>query len=119
MKYEVSNIIFKDKPTDKKMAKKYPFRHIKEQVHLFEDTPYNLYLTYKRGFSMKPHPFTENTLNEAKVHAIVLDFDHLTKQQKDFVESIVNGKFQFKDIYGDYSSGTKTRLYENRDIPNY
>ena len=119
MKYEVSNIIFKDKPTDKKMAKKYPFRHIKEQVHLFEDTPYNLYLTYKRGFSMKPHPFTENTLNEAKVHAIVLDFDHLTIQQKDFIESIVNGKFQFKDIYGDYSSGTKARLYENRDIPNY
>ena len=119
MKYEVSNIVFKNKPSGKKMAKKYPFKRLKEQVHLVEDTTYNLYLTYKRGFSMKPHPFTEATLDNAKVHSIVLDFDHLTEEQKDFIEAIVNGKYQFNGIYGDYSAGTKSRLYENRDIPNY
>ena len=119
MKYEVSNIVFRRKPSDGQMKKKYPFRRGKEQVHLVEDTTRNLYLTYSRGFSIKPHPFTEETLSSAKVHCIVLDFDHLTANQKDFVEAIVKGKYQFKGIYGDYSAGTKTRLYENRDIPNY
>lgn len=119
MKYEVSNIIFKNKPSGKKIAKKYPFKRLKEQVHLVEDTPYNLYLTYKRGFSLKPHPFTEATLDNAKVRSIVLDFDHLTEQQAKFIGAIVNGKFHFNGIYGDYSAGTKTRLYDNRDIPDY
>ena len=116
MKYEVSNIVFKNKPSGKKMAKKYPFKRLKEQVHLVEDTPYNLCLTYKRGFSIKPHPFTEATLDNAKVNAIVLDFDHLTKSQKDFIVKKIENH---SDIYGDYSAGTKTRLYENRDIPDY
>ena len=119
MYYEVSNIVFKNKPSGKKMAKKYPFKRLKEQVHLVEDTTYNLCLTYKRGFSIKPHPFTKATLDKAKVNSIVLDFDHLTKQQAQFIEAIVNGKYRFLGIYGDYSAGTKTRLYENRDIPNY
>lgn len=119
MYYEVSNIVFRNKPTGKKMAKKYPFKRGIEQVHLFEDTTYNLYLTYRRGFSFKPHPFSKDTIRFAKVNSIVLDFDHLTEQQKDFVEAIVKGKFQFNGIYGDYSAGTKTRLYENRDIPDY
>ena len=119
MYYEVSNIVFKNKPTGKKMAKKYPFKRLKEQVHLVEDTTYNLYLTYKRGFSVKPHPFTKSTLDKAKVNSIVLDFDHLTEHQAQFVGAVVNGKYRFLDIYGDYSAGTKTRLYENRDIPNY
>lgn len=116
MKYEVSNIVFKSKPSGKKMAKKYPFKRLKEQVHLIEDTPYNLFITYRRGFSLKPHPFTEETLNNAKVHAIVLDFDHLTKSQKDFIVKKIENH---SEIYGDYSAGTKSRLYENRDIPNY
>lgn len=119
MYYEVSNIVFKSKPSGKKMAKKYPFKRLKEQVHLVEDTTYNLCLTYKRGFSIKPHPFTKATLDKAKVNSIVLDFDHLTIQQAQFIEAIVNGKYRFLDIYGDYSAGTKTRLYENRDIPDY
>lgn len=109
MKYEVSNIIFKDKP--KQIGRKYPFRRLKEQVHLVEDTPQNLFLTYKRGFSIKPHPFTEDDLHNAKVNTIVLDFDKLTKEQCEFVKS--------HSQFGDYSAGTKTRLYENRDIPNY
>ena len=116
MKYEVSNIVFKSKPSGKKMAKKYPFKRLKEQVHLIEDMTYNLYITYRRGFSLKPHPFTEETLNNAKVHAIVLDFDHITKDQKEFIEERLKEK---SGIYGDYSAGTKSRLYENKDIPNY
>lgn len=119
MKYELSNIIFKQKPTGGKMQKKYPFRRGKEQVHLIQDTSYNLCCAYKRGFSFKPHPFTEKTMENARVNCIVLDFDHLTPIQKDFVQAVVNGKYRFKDIYGDYSAGTKTRLYENRDIPGY
>ena len=119
MKYEVSNIVFKTKPTGGQMQKKYPFRRHKEQVHLVDDTPQNLYLTYSRGFSVKPHPFTKDTLHNAKVNCIILDFDHLTKSQSEFVDAVVKGKYQFKGIYGDYSAGTKTRLYENRDIPNY
>lgn len=117
MKYEVSNIVFKSKPSGKKMAKKYPFKRLKEQVHLIEDTTFNLYKTYRIGLSLKPHPFTKDTLNNAKVHAIVLDFDHLTKDQKDFIVKRIEGNPS--NIYGDYSAGTKTRLYENRDIPNY
>lgn len=109
MKYEVSNIIFKDKP--KQIGRKYPFKRLKEQVHLIEDTPQNLFLTYERGFSVKPHPFTEDNLHNAKVNTIILDFDKLTKEQCEFVKS--------HSQYGDYSAGTKTRLYENRDIPDY
>lgn len=101
------------------MGRKYPFKRLKEQVHLVEDTPYNLYLTYKRGFSVKPHPFSKDTLHNAKVNCIVLDFDNLTPLQKEFVDKVVNGIYSFGNIYGDYSAGTKTRLYENRDIPNY
>ena len=121
MKYEVSNIIFKAKPSGDDMKRKYPFKRGKEEVHLVDDTPYNLYLTYRRGFSFKPHPFHEvqGTLYNTRVQTIVLDFDHLTTLQKDFVQSIVDGKYQFSDVYGDYSAGTKTRLHENKDIPNY
>ena len=82
MYYEVSNIVFRNKPTGKKMAKKYPFKRGIEQVHLFEDTTYNLYLTYRRGFSFKPHPFSKDTIRFAKVNSIVLAFDPLTEQQK-------------------------------------
>ena len=116
MKYEVSNIVFKTKPSDKKMSKKYPFKRGKEMVRLIEDTPQNLYMAYNVGLSFKPHPFREETLNNANVHSIVLDFDHLTKAQLEFIKKKVG---ENPTIYGDYSAGTKVRLYENRDIPNY
>ena len=120
MKYELSNIIFKHKPTDGAMKKKYPFTRHKEMVRLVKDTPKNLYEAYASGLTFKPHPFTENNLENAKVNCIVLDFDHLTKQQCDFLANICYAhRFHSNPIYGDYSAGTKVRLYENQDIPNY
>ena len=115
MYYETSNIIFAQKPTGAMMRKKYPFK-FGTQVHLVEDSPKNLYALYTRGFTFKPHPFDFIKQPEsAIVHAIVLDFDHLSKEQCEHVKS----KCDNQTIFGDYSAGTKTRLYENRDIPNY
>lgn len=119
MKYELANIAFKKKPTDNTMRRKYPFTRHKEMVRLIEDTPSNLYKAYKDGRTFKPHPFTEKTIYDAKVNCIVLDFDNLTKGQCDFLDAVVNGKYEFVEMYGDYSAGTKVRLYENRDIPDY
>lgn len=113
MYYEISNIIFKKKPTGKEIQRKYPFKHYEENVHLIEDLPQNLFKAYSWGFSIKPHPFNlkNNTLENSHIQCIVLDFDHLTKQQCDFVRA--------NSQYGDYSAGTKTRLHQNRDIPDY
>lgn len=120
MKYEISNIIFKSKPTGNTMKRKYPFKRHKEMVYLMEDKPENLYNAYKEGLTFKPHPFTEDTLAYARVQSIVLDFDHLTKNQCKFIVNLCYAhKFHATPMYGDYSAGTKTRLYENRDIPNY
>lgn len=120
MKYELANIVFKKKPTDNTMKRKYPFTRHKEEVHLIEDTPINLYKAYKDGRTFKPHPFTKDNLSNAKVRSIVLDFDHITKAQCEFLENICFAhRFHPTPMYGDYSAGTKVRLYENRDIPNY
>ena len=119
MLYELANIVFKKKPNDNMMRKRYPFTRHKENVYLIEDTPSNLYNAYNDGRTFKPHPFTEETLHNAKVNCIVLDFDNLTKEQCDFLNAVVNGKYEFIEMYGDYSAGTKVRLYENRDIPGY
>lgn len=120
MKYELSNTIFKRKPTDGTMKKKYPFTRHKEMVKLILDEPRNLYEAYKEGLTFKPHPFTEDNLENAKVNCIVLDFDHLTKKQCDFLANICYARrFHPTPMYGDYSAGTKVRLYENQDIPNY
>ena len=120
MKYELSNTIFKRKPTEGTMKKKYPFTRHKEMVKLILDEPRNLYEAYREGLTFKPHPFTEDNLENAHVNCIVLDFDHLTKAQCEFLENICFAhKFHQTPMYGDYSAGTKVRLYENQDIPNY
>lgn len=120
MKYELANIVFKKKPTDNTMRRKYPFTRHKEMVRLIEDTPINLYKAYKDGRTFKPHPFKKDNLSNARVRSIVLDFDHLTKEQCDFLENICFAhRFHQTPMYGDYSAGTKVRLYENRDIPDY
>lgn len=120
MKYEISNIVFKIKPNGNTMRRKYPFTRLKEKVRLIYDKPLNLYEAYKDGLTFKPHPFTEDNLENAKVNCIVLDFDHLTKAQCDFLANICYAhRFHQTPMYGDYSAGTKVRLYENRDIPNY
>lgn len=120
MKYELANIVFKKKPTDNTMKRKYPFTRHKEMVRLIEDTPINLYKAYKDGRTFKPHPFKKDNLSNARVRSIVLDFDHLTKEQCDFLENICFAhRFHQTPMYGDYSAGTKVRLYENRDIPDY
>lgn len=120
MKYELANIVFKKKPTDNTMRRKYPFTRHKEMVRLIEDTPINLYKAYKDGRTFKPHPFKKDNLSNARVRSIVLDFDHITKAQCEFLANICYAhRFHQTPMYGDYSAGTKVRLYENRDIPDY
>lgn len=120
MKYEISNTIFKKKPDDETMRRRYPFKRIKQQVWLMEDKPEVLFKAYSDGLTFKPHPFTKNNLSNAKVNAIVLDFDHLTKEQCQFLANICYARrFHSNPIYGDYSAGTKFRINENKDIPGY
>lgn len=118
MKYEVSNTIFKRKPTGQQMTHAGLFKRGKAQVYLVQDEPTLLYKAWELGHNLKPRAFDKP--ENATVHTIVLDFDHLNKGQVEFVKSVVNGKYIFKEgTCGDYSAGTKSRMYENRDIPNY
>lgn len=120
MKYEISNTIFKKKPDDDTMRRRYPFKRIKQKVWLMEDMPGVLFKAYSEGLTFKPHPFKKDNLSDARVRCIVLDFDHLTKAQCDFLANICFAhRFHQTPIYGDYSAGTKFRLNENRDIPGY
>ena len=120
MYYEVSNVVFNHKPTNWDITHKNPFRASKKSkasndYYLIEDTPQNLFKMFQKGHCIKPHAPTSPRL--AVAHAIILDFDNLTKEQCDLVKSIVN---EAKDgMCGDYSAGTKVRLHENNGIPNY
>ena len=42
MLYELANIVFKKKPNDNMMRKRYPGTRHKKNVYLIEDTPRNL-----------------------------------------------------------------------------
>ena len=120
MKYEISNTVFKKKPDDDTMRRRYPFKRIKQKVWLMEDKSDVLFKAYSEGLTFKPHPFKKDNLSDARVRCIVLDFDHLTKAQCDFISNICYAhRFHQTPMYGDYSAGTKFRLNENRDIPDY
>lgn len=120
MFYEISNVVFNHKPTEWEITHKNPFHASKKSkvgndYFLVEDKPQNLFDVFQRGHCIKPH--APSTPRLAVAHTIVLDFDNLTKEQCDVVRSIVN---EAKNgMCGDYSAGTKVRLYENKDIPNY
>ena len=123
MYYEISNVVFNHKPTKWEVRHRNPFYASKKSkvdnnYFLVEDTPQNLFKMFQLGHCIKPHAPSNPRL--AIAHTIVLDFDNLTKGQCDFVKSIVNGVYGLKDgMCGDYSAGTKVRLHENKDIPNY
>lgn len=120
MFYEISNVVFNHKPTEWEITHKNPFHASKKSkvgndYFLVEDKPQNLFDVFQRGHCIKPH--APSTPRLAVAYTIVLDFDNLTKEQCDVVKSIVN---EAKNgMCGDYSAGTKVRLYENKDIPNY
>lgn len=123
MFYEISNVVFNHKPTEWEIRHRNPFYPTKKNkvgkdYYLVEDTPQNLFKMFQLGHCIKPHAPSNPRL--AIAHTIILDFDNLTKGQCEFVKSIVNGRYGFKDgMCGDYSAGTKARLHENKDIPNY
>ena len=129
MFYEISNVVFNHKPTEWEITHKNPFHASKKSkvgndYYLVEDKPQNLFDVFQRGHCIKPHAPTTPKL--AVAQTIILDFDNLTKEQCDFIKSIVDGKYEFKhceceglEMRGDYSAGTKVRLHENKDIPNY
>lgn len=120
MFYEISNVVFNHKPTEWEITHKNPFHASKKSkvgndYFLVEDKPQNLFDVFQRGHCIKPH--APSTPKLAVAQTIILDFDNLTKEQCDVVKSIVN---EAKNgMCGDYSAGTKVRLYENKDIPNY
>ena len=123
MYYEISNVVFNHKPTEWEVTHKNPFHASKKSkvdnnYFLVSDAPQNLFKVFQLGHCIKPHAPTNPSL--AIAHTIILDFDNLTKAQCDFIRAIVNGAYGFKDgMCGDYSAGTKARLHENKDIPNY
>ena len=129
MFYEISNVVFNHKPTNWDIRHKNPFHASKKSkvgndYYLVEDKPQNLFDVFQRGHCIKPHAPTSPKL--AVAQTIILDFDNLTKEQCDFIKSKVDGKYEFKhceceglEMRGDYSAGTKVRLHENKDIPNY
>ena len=120
MFYEISNVVFNHKPTEWEITHKNPFHASKKSkvgndYFLVEDKPQNLFDVFQRGHCIKPH--APSTPRLAVAHTIVLDFDNLTKEQCDFVKSIIN---EAKDgMCGAYSAGTKVRLHENEGITNY
>lgn len=123
MFYEISNVVFNHKPNEWEIRHSNPFHANKKSkvgndYYLVNDTPQNLFKMFQLGHCIKPHAPSEARL--AIAHTIILDFDNLTKGQCEFVKSIVNGRYGFMEgICGDYSAGTKVRLHENKDIPNY
>ena len=111
MFYEISNVVFNHKPTNWDIRHKNPFHPSKKSkmgndYYLVEDTPQNLFKMFQLGHCIKPHAPT--SLRLAVAHTIVLDFDNLTKEQCDFVKSIVN---EAKDGMCGVDCGSKrTRL---------
>ena len=132
MLYEISNQVSNHKYTKWEIQHKNPFQNIwrgkKKQIrdcYLIEDQPIHLFKAYQLGFSMKPHAFNLEQNPETTqcfVNAIILDFDDLTEQECEFVKAVVNGKYNLmpdgKEVYGDYSSGMKTWIASNKDIPD-
>lgn len=120
MLYEVSNQTYNHKLSEHEVSHNGPFQKMvgrgkkktPQDFYLTKDTPENLLKIYQAGHCLKPHAFTsEDKSSRMMVNAIVLDFDHLTKSQLDFVKSISK--------YGDYSAGMKTQLHHNKDIPGW
>lgn len=123
MYYEISNVVFNHKPTKWEITHRNPFHASKKSkvgndFYLVADNPQNLFKVFQLGHCIKPH--APSTTSLAVAHTIILDFDNLTRGQCEFIKSIVNGVFEFKQgMCGDYSAGTKVRLHENEGIPNY
>lgn len=120
MKYEISNTISNHKYDGWEISHKRPFKR-GVPCFLVEDNPKALYEVFKRGHCLKPHAFKD--ARDAFCNSIILDFDNLTKGQYDFVRSICQGAaYRFANIYGDDSSGMKTKRHEYeksiQGIPN-
>lgn len=128
MLYEVSNLVSNHKYTKWEIQHRNPFGNIgwgkkkqRRYCYLIDDQPINLFKAYQLGLSMKPHAFNLEQNPETTqcfVKTIILDFDNLTKEQCDFLENICFAhKFHPTPMYGDYSSGMKTWLANNENIP--
>ena len=125
MYYEISNVVFNHKLTEWEIQHANPFSKTtgrgknkrRQDFFLTKDYPRNLFAVYSSGFCIKPHAFKED--GDMFLNSIVLDFDNLTEIQCEFVKYVVNGKYEFKKIYGDYSSGMKTEMFQNDGIENW
>ena len=120
MKYEISNTISNHKYDGWEISHKRPFKR-GVPCFLVEDNPHVLYEVFKRGHCLKPHAFKD--AKNAFCNTIILDFDNLTKGQYDFVRCVCQGEaYSFANIYGDDSSGMKTKRHEYemsiQGIPN-
>ena len=121
MYYEISNVVFNHKLTKWEIEHANPFAKTtgrgknkrKQDFYLTKDYPRNLFIVYSNGFCIKPHAFSED--GDMFLNCIVLDFDNLTEIQCEFVKRVVNGK----KMYGDYSSGMKTEMFQNEGIENW
>ena len=110
MLYEISNTISNHKYSEWEISHKQPFKR-GTQCFLVDDNPYTLYQAYKQGHSFKPHAFKD--AKYATIKTIILDLDNLTKEQYEFVKSVcVGSKYSFPNVYGDESSGMKTKRHE-------
>lgn len=125
MYYEISNVVFNHKLTKWEIEHANPFSKTtgrgknkrRQEFFLTKDHPRNLFIVYSNGFCIKPHAFRED--GDMFLNSIVLDFDNLTEIQCEFVKYVVNGKYEFKKMYGDYSSGMKTEMFQNEGIENW
>lgn len=125
MYYEISNVVFNHKLTKWEIEHANPFSKTtgrgknkrRQEFYLTKDYPRNLFTVYSNGFCIKPHAFSED--GDMFLNCIVLDFDNLTEIQCQFVKAVVNGKYEFKKMYGDYSSGMKTEMSKNDGIEGW
>lgn len=125
MYYEISNVVFNHKLTKWEIEHANPFSKTtgrgknkrRQDFFLTKDYPRNLFAVYSSGFCIKPHAFSED--GDMFLNSIVLDFDNLTEIQCEFVKYVVNGKYEFKKMYGDYSSGMKTEMFLNEGIEGW
>jgi len=120
MYYEISNKVYNHKLTEHERQHNGPFQKMigrgdkksPQNFYLTKDTPENLLKVYQAGHCLKPHAFDKTSKpSQMEVNCIVLDFDHLTKAQCEFVKS--------HSQYGDYSAGMKTNLHLNSGIPGW
>ena len=125
MYYEVSNLVSNHKYSEWEIAHRNPFKDTRKKserqpktFYLTKDIPFNLFMAFSHGFSIKPHAFNlESERPEtAFVNCIILDFDNMTKEQ---CRQVIGQLKSIPNAYGDWSSGMKTKFKQNEGIPNY